>query len=361
MKRFFWLILVAGVSCGRKTTEISPVRGDIAEAVFASGSLEPHQKYNLTAQSDGYLTELKIDDGSIVITDQVLAMIDNVPNEVSAQSAAQIYSIAAVNADPSGPVLAQALKNLEMLAAKRQQDSLQAGRYDRLFEQESTSRVQMENAKLAFSSSRTAHLAAVEAYNGLTNQVAQQLAQQRAAYKIAAVSFEHNRLKAPFGGKVYRLLKKKGDFVRRGETIAVIGHPDSLYARLAVDENSISKVMTGQAVVVNLNSQKDTNYQARITKVLPSFDEPTHSFVCEAEFERLPRLLIAGTQLQANIITGKKSGALLIPRNYLSFNNTVRLSGAGERQVTVGLVSGEWVEILDGLDEKSVIVAEAAE
>ena len=53
---------------------------DIIETVFASGTLEPEGKYNLTAQSDGYLVAVKFKEGDMVKTNDVLAVVDNQPN-----------------------------------------------------------------------------------------------------------------------------------------------------------------------------------------------------------------------------------------------------------------------------------------
>ena len=345
-------------ACGRKTAETTPTRGNIVETVFASGTLEPRNRYNLTAQSEGYIKALKAKEGDTLAAGAVVAEIENVPNTAGAESARTLYEIAALNATPQGPMLQQALQNVELLGERRRQDSLQESRFKRLFEENSASRVQYENASLAFKASRTAHLNAAQAYIVALQQSRQQLAQQEAQLRIASTAQSYNHVVVPVGGKIYRRLKEQGDYVRRGEVIAVIGDAGDLYARLSVDENSIGRVKPGQEVIVNLNTAKQFNYKATITRILPAFDEQTQSFICEAEFIERPEPQIAGSQLQANIITGKKSGALLIPRTYLSYGNKVRLKEGGEKVLTTGFVSGDWVEVLDGLDEKTVIVTD---
>ena len=61
--KLFFLAIVLLSSCGKKNNETQAQRKDITETVFASGTLEPENKYNLTAQTDGYIIELKFDNG----------------------------------------------------------------------------------------------------------------------------------------------------------------------------------------------------------------------------------------------------------------------------------------------------------
>lgn len=72
-------------ACGKKTEETKPVRKDITETVFASGVLIPENQYNLTAQSDGYLINLNFEEGDIVKTGDLLAVIDNKTYDINSQ------------------------------------------------------------------------------------------------------------------------------------------------------------------------------------------------------------------------------------------------------------------------------------
>ena len=65
-----------------------------------------------------------------------------------------------------------------------------------------------------------------------------------------------------------------------------------------------------------------------------------------------------GTQVQANIIIKNKDNVLVIPRNYLGFGNTVLVKSDGEVKVETGFISNDWVEIINGINEHSVIQAE---
>jgi multidrug efflux pump subunit AcrA (membrane-fusion protein) len=344
--------------CGKKTNETKPQRKDITEMVFASGTLEPENKYNLTAQTEGYIVALKFDNGDTVKTNQVLAVVENKANTISASSAENLLGLAGMNASAEGPTLSQAKQNVQLLKEKNEQDSTQYLRYQKLFSSNSVSKLELENVKLAYESSKINYLNAIQNYRLLKQQTEQQLIIQRSQRDVNNVSSENNEIRAVIGGKIYKKLKETGDYVRRGDVIAVIGDESDIYAKLSVDEANIVKIKTGQEVIIQLNTDKASNYKGIVTEIYPSFDEPTQSFYCKAKFKDDLKFRISGTQLQANVIIGTKKGALVIPKTYLSYGNKVVTKDKKEVPVETGFISGEWVEILKGVDENTVLVTD---
>jgi len=357
----FWIIIAATlgfISCGKKTNETKPIRKDITETVFASGTLEPENKYNLTAQTEGYIIQLKFDQGDTVKTGQVLAVVENKANTISAGSAENLLGIAAQNASTEGPTLKQARQNLQLLREKANQDSIQYQRYQKLFQSNSISKLELENSNLNYETSKTNYLNANQNYKLLKQQTEQQLIIQRSQRDVNNVSDENNEIKAVIGGKIYKKLKEIGDYVRRGDVIAVIGDAENVFAKLGVDESNISKIKLNQEVITQLNTNKEKNYAGIISQIYPSFDEPTQSFYCEVKFPDDIDFKIAGTQLQANIVIGRKKNALVIPKIYLNYGNKVMLKDKTERTVETGFISAEWVEIIKGIDEGTSIITE---
>jgi len=342
-------------SCGRKTEETTPVRKDITETVFASGVLVPEDEYNLTAQSEGYIIELKFDEGDTVKRDQVLAVIDNKTNVISATSAQSILGIVAQNSGPEGPTLKQAEQNVQLLKEKAGQDSIQLIRYKKLIESNSVSKLELENVRLAYESSKINYLNAAQNYRLQKQQVDQQLISQKSLRDVNSVSNENNEVRAVLPGKIYSKKKQVGDYVRRGDVIAVIGSAKKLYTKLSIDETNISKIKVGQKAIIQLNTNKEKNYNGIVTEIYSSFDDQTQSFYCKVYFTDDLDFRISGTQLQANIIIGERKNALVIPRNFLGYGNKVTIKGKGETEIETGFISNDWVEIKKGLDENTTI------
>jgi len=345
-------------SCGRKKTETKPIRKNITETVFASGILVPDGQYNLTAQSEGYIVKLNFDQGDIVKTDAVLAVIENKQNDYNAHSGDALLSIAHANTLPTAPALKQVEVNIEMAKQKLKEDELQAVRYKKLYEQNSVSKLDYENMQIALENSKTNLAAQQENYNLLKLQAEQQYVTQQSQTGVNKVLQNLDELKAVVGGKVFSKQKEVGDYVRRGDVIAVIGDKSGVYAKLSVDETTISKIKIGQDVVIQLNTNKQKNYNAKITQIYSAFDDQAQSFYCKARFTDSLDFKISGTQLQSNIITSIKNNILVIPKNYLGAGNIVKVKGKDPVTVQTGFISNEWVEVTKGLDETETIIAE---
>jgi len=352
-------ILISLFSCGKQIQETSPIRKDVIETVFASGILEPEGMYNLTAQTSGYLTEISFKEGDLITEGTILAVIENKENVLNSTSSAVLLNIAQQNVSTNSPALLQAKNTIATTKLILEQDSIQLERYKVLYQSNSVSKVDYENILLTFNTSKADYLNALQNYNLLKQQAEQQFAVQKAQTGIYSNLSSNNLIKAIVGGKVYQKFKQKGDFVKQGDIIATIGSNNLIYSKVNIDESSISKIKIGQSAIIQLNTNTEVKYNGKVIEILPSFDETTQSFICKIAFTDTLDFLIANTQLQANIIIDTAKNVLVIPRNYLSFDNTVKVKNIAEPvKVETKIVSSDWVQIISGIDEKSVLITD---
>jgi len=351
-----WM-LVEG--CGKKTEETHPVRRDVTETVFASGILEAQNTYTLTAQTDGYLEAVRFEEGDVIESGDVLAVIDGQESQVNAESAAALSAIAKSNTLPSAPLLSQAENAVGIARRKRDQDALQERRYHELLQSNSISKVDYENALLQYQNSEASYRSALESYKNQQQQARQQLISQQAASSVNRIVEGKNQVRALIGGKVYKKYKEAGDYVRRGDVIAEIGNQHTLYAKVSVDESVIAKVKLGQKADIQLNTDRKRVYRATVREIAPAFDEATQSFTCKLYFDQPLDFRISGTQLQCNILVGTVKNALVIPRNYIDYGGLVQVKGeSGKRKIKTGFTSNDWVQVESGIDETTVIVTD---
>lgn len=358
---FLLALALLGAGCGKKTQTAKVERQDISEYVFASGVLEPENEYHLTAQSDGYLVALNIEEGDLVVAGQVLAVIDNPQNQITAGSNQRLLGIARDNVSSNAPALRQVEASIAAARQKVGQDSVQADRFRRLYGANSVSKLELENMELALVQSRANLQALEQQWASLKRQAEQQLVVQQSQSEVSRVAESYNTVKAILGGKIYERYKQLGDFVRRGEVIAVIGSPDTLHARLNLDESNIGKVRLGQVVKVRLNVDAVKTLEAKVTDIRPAFDVQSQSFFVEASFTDSLPFKVSGTQLEANILTGARENVLVIPKAFLGYRDIVRVERDGkevQQQIETGFVSNEWVEARTGLKEGETIVAD---
>ena len=164
-------------SCANTSNqEVKPIRKDISEIVFASGSLESDNKYNLTAQTDGNIIKLNLVEGATV----------------------------AVNNTDNAPLLQQIKANIEAAKEKLSQDITQEQRYQELYNQSSVTKSELEKMQLSTKTSK-ANLAALEQqYKSVQQQNKQQYITQSNAVKGSVVNQENNQVKIVAAGKVYK-------------------------------------------------------------------------------------------------------------------------------------------------------------
>ena len=344
-------------SACKKTVETKPVVNDIKELVFASGQLEWDDSYNLVAQTDGILMSAKFEIGQEVKKGIVYAVLDNRTSQINTEVADELLGIAKENLKPSAPQLLQIDQNIQIAENKYQQDKLQADRYQRLFDKGSVAKIEMENMQLAAKNS----LANLNALNKQKSSILQQSKSQeisiRGQLKNARTVQNYNQIKVPETGTIIKKLKNDGDFVRRGEVVAVIADQSNVEGVLNIDENSIGKIKIRQTAYIQLNTDKNKVYEAKITEILSAFDQLSQSFICKVKFKDSLALKYHGTQLEANILIGEKKNALLIPRKMLGYGNKVNVKGIDSPVVIKpGIISTEYVEVLEGITKEDIIL-----
>jgi multidrug efflux pump subunit AcrA (membrane-fusion protein) len=346
-------------SCGKKTEETTPIRKDVIETVFASGILEAKNTYTLKAQTDGYLSAVNFEEGDVVKLGKTLAIVDNKESGLNQESARELYGIAQNNTQNNAPALLQAQNAINLNKQKMEQDLVQLQRYQKLWESNSIAKVDVENTELQYKTSKSNYESSLEFYKQLKVQANQQLVSNKVAKEVNSVVLNKNQIKAVKSGKVFKKYKQIGDYVTRGEAIALIGEPANIYAKVNIDESNIGKIKVGQEALIQLNTNKDKTYKATVAEIYPSFDETTQSFICKITFNEPLDFAIVKTQLQSNITVGMSKNALLIPRNFVDFGGNVQIKGQKDKvKITTKFASSDWVQVLSGISDNTVLITE---
>lgn len=358
MKNIYWLFAVLflwGTACSKNKQQIvSPTFAPITEAVFASGYLEATNQFQLIALNDGVLLGVEAEEGQVVSKGQILFWQDNSLAAFEQKTAQTNLAVARQQAKRNSATLLQLEAQLAFTKHKKTLDSVQLQKMQKLFTTKSISKLDLDNAQLSYENS-VSGVQQVEYNIKNTKLLLNQSLQNNQTQKlIADKRSDYFYTKSDGNYKIYSVLKKKGEFVRKGEILAIVGKVDEFKIVLSVDETSIKKVEKGQTVLLELNTEKGQTYTAAISKIYPIFDPTAQSYKVEAIFDSMPSTPINGTLLQANIIVAEKNSTLLIPRACLLPNDKIVLikddSKQDTLQIRTGIVSNEWVEVLGGVN-----------
>jgi multidrug efflux pump subunit AcrA (membrane-fusion protein) len=271
--------------------------------------------------------------------------------EFNVKNAAANYQFAIDNGAENSPQVKELEEKINQAMLKKQTDEANLLRYEKLIKTNAVSQLEYDNVKLTYQNDLSNIVQLQKNLENLKSTLELNKVNAWNQLKVQQENNQYYNLTADGEGTVLQIMKRNGDLVKRGETVAIIGRGTKIM-KLFIDEDDIRKVQMNQTIYVSLNTDKDTPYEGYVSKIYPAFDNSSQSFIAEASFKKLPPVLKDGTQLQANIVVNKKEKALVVPIDYLLDENKVFLKdGHQTREVEIGIKTSEWVEITSGLKE----------
>lgn len=217
---------------------------------------------------------------------------------------------------------------------------------------------------------RPEEIAAAEA------EVAQMQAQVR-AYEVA---IEDTRAIAPFSGVIGDVPVKIGDYLNRGDVLTNLTENNSLELRLFIPINRLSDLRLGLPVFItntNTNTKSNPNNQSlgkgRISFISPQVNAESQTVLTKVTVDNSKSQLLDGQFVGAKLIWNQRMGAVIVPATAVVFQGEERFmylveqstarSEDGEPQMTakkqpvkLGLVQGDRIEIIEGLEPGDQII-----
>jgi RND family efflux transporter MFP subunit len=179
------------------------------------------------------------------------------------------------------------------------------------------------------------------------------------ARRVEALTF-----RAPAAGVVYGLPRRAGESVAAGQVVASVIDPEHRRVRARVDQPDLPRIAAGQRVVVGFDGLPRERWDGKVTFVAPGLREVGGREVGEVLGEvgdpqgRLP----TNAAVDVQIVTGEKSGALVVPRASVLRDGDRRYvfvleaGRARRRDVQVGLSGLNEVEIVSGVKEHDSVI-----
>ena len=190
------------------------------------------------------------------------------------------------------------------------------------------------------------------------------LAVHRAELGLARQKLADAVIRAPFAGTIAERNVAPGVYVNVGEPVVTLVRIDPLRFRAGVPELKATDIALEQEVRLSIEGAAEP-LLARISRISPSLDTASRSLTIEADIPNAGSRLRTGLFAEAEIIVDPQATALAVPAAAVSeFAGVekvwlVRDGKAAEQAVRTGRRSDKFVEILDGIAEGDVIVADA--
>ncbi|MDP2388118.1 MAG: efflux RND transporter periplasmic adaptor subunit [Bacteroidota bacterium] len=352
---FSLLLLLTLFSCSKERKHVKPIVSDITEAVYASGKVKAEEQYNVFSTVNGILQTIYVMPGDSVSVGTPMFGLDNITSELNSQNALLALQLSEENNKKGSDKLKETGLTVDLAYQKYLLDSSLYQRQKKLWEQNVGSKVDLEQKELTMVNSRTAYKTAESKFNQLKSNLAKELKNAGLNYSISQKLAKDFVIKSSINGKVYDVLREKGELITPQTQLAVVGSSSKFSIEMEVDENDIAKIKVGQEVLVNMDSYKGEVFTAKLTEINPIMKERTHTFLVKAQFIQAPKVLYPNLSLEANIVLNTKKNALVIPKEYLVDGKYVLISEEEKREVKIGLKDYKKVEITEGLDSTQFI------
>jgi multidrug efflux pump subunit AcrA (membrane-fusion protein) len=345
------LILFA---CGKKPESTLPTIESITESVYASGSVESIDQYQVFASVNGIISSVNVSEGDVINAKTKLFSIFNESSRINRENAELNAEFSDINSNNSK--LNDLKLAIELSKNKMLNDSITFNRQKVLYSKEAISSSQLEQSELVYQSSKSSYLSNQLKYIDLKKQLNLTDKQSKNNVKLTQELENDFFVKSDIKGRVYSILKKRGEMVNTQTPLAIIGDAKAFKIVMEVDEYDIIKIKKGLKIIVSLDSYKGQTFEAVVSKIDPIMNERSKTFTIEAAFIKQPPVLYPNLTLEANIVINTKQNILTIPRKYYINDQYVVLENGDKKYIKIGLKDFEKIEIVSGLSKNDKII-----
>jgi len=355
-KRFSpFLLLFIFFSCETEKQKTKPTLEKLVLSVYGSVIIQPEDLYHVYSESPGILEELFIEEGDKVDKGQVVAKIKSANQNLKVNSAQINAEYANENLKFNSVILTSILDEIGTIKRQIINDSLYYFKQKRLWDQGIGSKSSLDSKKLQYDLSKDKLALSQKKYVQTKLDLENKFKLSQNSLMQAKTSLKDVTIISKSEGKIYALYKNKGELIMPQEVLAQIGHRDSFYLEILIDEVDIAKVKLGQIVLVSLDAYANKIFKAKVDRIYPLKDNRTQTFKIKAKFINPPSALFAGLAGEANIITMEKNDVISIPIDYLTDGNKVLIQD-GQLELKIGARNMNRVEVLAGLDTSTIIL-----
>jgi RND family efflux transporter MFP subunit len=343
MKRLFYVFLcliTAGsllsfTACKKKETKSGEekvfnvqvkdiVKKPLKPFIESIGTLNPFEEVTISAEVEGVLRSVKVEEGTQVSKGMPLAAIDD-----------SDYSLEVKRAEAA---LRQAEATLE-------NTKLEFKRKDALHKEELVTKQQYDDV--------VTRLSLTEA----------EVERAKASLAIARLKLSKTKITSPLACVVKEKRVSAGDFVKNGTSLFVIIQSNPIKLRFTVPEKDVGRLKMNQEVILKVDGFPGSEFKGKVNIVFPNVEEKTRTLQVEALVPNSNGILKPGLFAKVILYTAGERDTIVVPVTALLYEAEkvkvfiIEGDRAKEREVKLGSKYGELMEIIDGVKEGEKIVA----
>jgi HlyD family secretion protein len=368
------LAAVAYFSLGGERVEAARVeRGELRQAVVASGRVRTPQRVEVASQITGRVTNVAVHEDDTVAAGQLLLQFDAAEWQASVAQAkaslAQAESRLQQIGEASLPLAEQSLRQAE---ANARQAERQYQRVGELVAKGFYSPAQLDDAQrardVAVSQLQAAQIqAANNRPQGSEVRVARSNVEQaRAALAVAEARLTYATLRAPVAGRVLTRSVEPGDTAQPGKALLTLAPNGDTELTAQIDEKNFGLLALGQNATVSADAYPGEHFPAKLSYIAPSIDALRGSVEIRLAVPQPPAYLRHEMTVSIDIEAARRPDALNLPCDSVReaggqpWVMAVRDGRTVRQPVKLGLRGAGRCEAVDGLSEGETVLPASA-
>jgi HlyD family secretion protein len=352
-------------------------RRDLVQSVVASGRVETAHRVEIGAQITATVVRVPVSEGQVVKAGDVLIELESAEQRAIARQAqialTQTQTRLRQLSEVQTPVAEQALRQAQ---ASFDNASSMLRRQQELFGKGFIGEAALDDSRQAFEladaqrQSANKQLATLRAGGGEHEFTVASVAQARAAAEAAHARAGYALIRAPLAGTLIGRSVEVGDVVQAGKVLMTLSPAGPTQLVAEIDERNLRLLALGQPALASADAYPQQRFGAKLVYINPAINAQTGAVQVKLDVAALPLALTQDMTVSIDIDVAHRQGALLLPVGALSESagpeavdgSVLRIEGgrAMRRPVRLGLRSGGWAEVLEGLSVGDRVVAAPA-
>lgn len=300
------------------------VKKPLKPFIESIGTLNPFEEVTISAEVEGVMRSVKVEEGTQVSKGMLLAAIDDTD-----------YGLEVKRAEAA----------LRQTEATLENTRLEFKRKDALHREELVTKQQYDDV--------VTRLSLAEA----------EVDRAKAFLSLARLKLLKTKITSPIACVVKEKRVSVGDFVKNGTPLFVIIQPNPLKLRFTVPEKDVGRLKINQEVVLTVDGFAGREFKGKVNIVFPNVEEKTRTLQVEALIPNSDGVLKPGLFAKVILYTAGERDTFVVPITALLYEaETVKVfiiegDRAKDRKVKLGSKYGEMMEIVEGVKEGEKVVA----
>ena len=344
---------------------VEVVKAQLLQAsVQYTGTIEPYQVVTVYPRVAGQLTDYSVYPGDRIIAGQTIANLS--ANEL-------LTEVAEAQAETDTMRTALEVSRMEVLEQKNAIKQIEADlaylgkKLDRFAMLVDEGAIAQDDYDVVESEVQSKKANLAEAKVKLSRKEAKvvndqtKIKQAQAKADTASIMSSYTEIKSPITGIVQERIMDPGMVVQPGMGILKIGDYSRIRLQANVAQQDAVNILLGSPITAKI-SGTDLTIKGKVSSIFPQTNSETRTVTVESVIDNPGGKLLSGQFIDMEIITQSQPYALTVPQSaVITFEDSpavwvVEEDTARRQKVTLGMISGDRIQVTQGLQRGDVVI-----